>query len=61
MEQKELTNTYQSPKVTVVAFKIEQGFRLSMKAEPLNSTPGTEDVTANEDGNLNEGYFPRNI
>ena len=26
MEQKELTNTYQSPKITVVTFKVEDGF-----------------------------------
>ena len=62
MNKQDKTMAYLSPKVTVVAFMIEQGFTGSnMRAESLGTTPGTEDVTENANGNLNNGYFPRSI
>ena len=50
---------YQTPKVTVVAFKVEDGFGASnLKAEPqsTSSTLGTENVT---EGNSLGTFFPR--
>lgn len=61
MKERKQNLTYLSPRVTVVTFKIEQGFLGTLTAEPVNEVNGTEDVTANENGNLNDGFFPRNI
>ena len=58
MNKQDKTMTYLSPKITVVTFKIEQGFQVSpLRAEPLGSSQtGTEDVT--EGSGLGD-YFTR--
>ena len=49
MKERKQNPTYLSPNVTVVAFKIEQGFAGTLTAEPIETTsgttPGTEEVT----------------
>ena len=60
MEQKELTNTYQSPKITVVTFKIEAGFTVSLlRSEQSSGTDQTPGIEPLSDGGSLDNHFPR--
>ena len=60
MEQKDLTNTYQSPKITVVTFKIEAGFTVSLlRSEQSSGTDQTPGIEPLSDGGSLDNHFPR--